>query len=148
MTFKRRLILLFCLLSVVIITPTAIGGWLLYRADLDAARVYQHRVVTLHRLNIIADLYADDIRKATTHLAAGRSTRELSLPVIREARDTPMTLWQRYRNRPKVGTEMLLSKEIEAAMGDIDLRSGALARAATDADMQWVMRVELEPYVD
>ncbi|HEX9447092.1 MAG TPA: hypothetical protein VF920_03905, partial [Dongiaceae bacterium] len=63
MTFKRRLILLFCLLSVVIITTTAIGGWRLYRADLDAARVYQHRVVTLHRLNIIADLYADDIRK-------------------------------------------------------------------------------------
>lgn len=148
MTIKRRLIMLFSLLSMIIVTVTVIGGWSLYRADLNAARVYHHRVTTMHRLTILSDFYAEDIIKLTTRLAAGRTTLDLSLPEIRQARDAAAALWQDYRSHPLAGTEMMLSQEIEASMRDIDLQIEALAAAQSDADIKSLIAVEIEPYID
>jgi PAS domain S-box-containing protein len=157
MTIKRRLILLLCLLSGAILAMALLGGWALYRADLGATRIYHERVVTMHNLSVISDLYDDNIHNAGLRFAAGRAALGETASLMRAARDRAFALWKGHRNTQMARAEVQLSQEIEAGMRDIDVQIDALiaaagqhaaARETDDPDSLNRVNGEIEPDID
>jgi PAS domain S-box-containing protein len=161
MTIKRRLILLLYLLSVAILAMALMGGWALYRADHDATRVYHQRVVTMHDLTVISDLFDDTIHNAGLRFVAGRAQLGDTVTVMSLARDRAFALWRSYRATQLTGqlprTARQLSEEVEASMRDVDVDINYLAKAAAqhaalsksqDPDSLERIEDEIEPDLD
>jgi len=157
MTIKQRLILLICLLSVTILAMALMGGWALYRADHGATRMYHRRVMTMHDLTIISDLFDDTIHNAGLRFVAGRARLDETVDVMSFARDRAFTLWRTYRATQLAGTEKQLSEEVEASMRDIDVEIDHLATAVAqhadasksqDPDSTARISGEIEPNLD
>jgi methyl-accepting chemotaxis protein len=95
-TIKARLLLALCSLSLLLVVCSGAGWFAASSSHGSLREVYQHRVVPLRDLKIVADLYAVSIVDASHKARNGNMTLPEGLKAIETARTGITEGWNRY----------------------------------------------------
>ena len=151
MTIRTRLFICLALLAVAIAAVGASGLYSLIQAAQKTRTIVEDRVIPLHQLKTIADMYAVQIVDTSHKVRSGALPWHDGAESIRTALDTIKSQWAAYKATYLTPEEQVLTKGVEkaseAAATAIEKLQGLMA-AKDQAGLETFISTSLYPAVD
>ena len=151
MTIRTRLFVCLALLAVAIAAVGASGLYSLIQAAQKTRTIVEDRVIPLHQLKTIADMYAVQIVDTSHKVRSGALPWHDGAESIRTALDTIKSQWAAYKATYLTPEEQVLTKGVEkaseAAATAIEKLQGLMA-ARDQAGLETFISTSLYPAVD
>lgn len=151
MTIRTRLFVCLALLAVAIAAVGASGLYSLIQAAQKTRTIVEDRVIPLHQLKTIADMYAVQIVDTSHKVRSGALPWHDGAESIRTALDTIKSQWAAYKATYLTPEEQVLTKGVEkaseAAATAIEKLQGLMA-AKDQAGLETFISTSLYPAVD
>ncbi|MFZ7133623.1 MAG: methyl-accepting chemotaxis protein [Eubacteriales bacterium] len=140
MSIKRKLYLLFVILSVIIVFIGVYGLISIKTTNANLKSMYEEQVIPLKQLKQLAGLYEIDMVNTTHQIRNGNVSWDEGQKNIENATEEIYTLWKEYTNIPKTDEKQKLISETDLMMKEAD--------ACIDELKQIIQQKDMEAFID